>query len=49
MNKTVFKKEICNYCKFYNKECPYFKELVIMQENSIKIIKCNFYEKNLDI
>lgn len=47
MNKTVFKKEICNYCEKNNKECPYFKDIVTVEENNIKIMKCNFYIKNL--
>lgn len=49
MNKTVFKKEICNYCKLNNKECPYFKELIYVEENDIKIMKCEFYKKNIDM
>lgn len=47
MNKTVFKKEICNYCQMCNKECPHFKDILYVEENDIKTMKCIFYKKNL--
>lgn len=47
MNKTVFKKEICNYCQEGNKECPYLKDVLYVEEKDIKIMKCIFYKRNL--
>ena len=43
MNKKIFKKEICSYCK-HNRYCSKDK-IEYIKEHNLKILKCLFYNR----